>query len=113
GLRRMTGLVRLADGTIAAGDATLGAIVVIDSAGDVVRRIEGAVAGRRFRQLFWIGAAGDTLLAYDITEHRLVRIPKDGEATAVALRTVAQSSFTALRPLGRFAGGDILAASGG
>lgn len=113
GLRRVSGLARLAGGTVAAVEGGSGTIVLIDGAGEVTRRIDGPVAGRRFRQLFWIGASGDTLLAYDLADHRLVRIPPAGDPAAVALRPVAQSSFTALRPLGSFAGGDILAASGG
>ena len=113
GLRQVVGLARLASGAVAVGDAGLGAIVVIDSAGGVERRIDARRVGRPFRQLFWIAAAGDTVLAYDLAENRLVRVPPEGNASAVALRTVSRSSFTALRPIDRFGGGDFLAVSGG
>ena len=113
GLGRIVAMARLASGHIAVGDPVLGTVLLLDSTGTVARRIEGRVAGRPLRQLFWLGATGDTLLAYDIAENRFLRIPRQGEATAVALRTVSQSSFTALRPIGVFAGGGILAVSGG
>lgn len=112
-LRRVTGLARLANGSVAVADAALGAVLVVDGTGAIARRIDARLVGRPFRNLFWIAAAGDTVLAFDLTEHRLVRVPPEGSPAAVALRTVAQSSFTALRPLGLFANGNILAVSGG
>lgn len=112
-LRRVTGLARLANGSVAVADAGLGAVLVVDGTGAVTRRIDARIVGRPFRHLFWIAAAGDTILAFDLAEHRLVRVPPEGAPTAVALRTVARSSFTALRPLGVFASGSILAVSGG
>lgn len=113
GLAQVAGLARLGGGEIAIADGALGAVLVVNGAGALVRRSPERVAGRRFRRLFWIGAAGDTVLAYDIGDHRLVRFPPEGDPSAVELRSVAQSSFTPLRPIGRFASGGIAAASGG
>lgn len=111
-IRRAAGITRLSSGEIVVADAG-GRIVLLDSSGAVTRTLASRVAGRPYRTLFWIAAAGDTVLAYDIADHRLVRYPPAAAPTAIELRTVARSSFTPLRPLGRFVSGGIVAASGG
>lgn len=113
GLGAIAGLARLAGGAIAVADAEHGTVLVVDREGTVVRRTPERIAGRRFQRLFWIDAAGDTVLAYDLGDHRLVSMPPEGAPTVSELRSVAASSFTPLRPVGRFADGSIAAVSGG
>lgn len=112
GLGRVASLTRTDGGAVIAADAERGVVVAFDTLGVEVWRVE-TVGGRPFRELFWVAAAGDTVLAYDMADRRLVRMVQGGTPSVVTLRPVDRSSFAPLRPLGRFSGGSILAASGG
>lgn len=107
----VVGLVRTESGAIAAADGRAQVIRVFAPDGRLVRSVgrRGSGAGE-FQALAWLGADGDSLLAFDLLTRRVTLFGAVGRVRTTQLQSQGPV-LTA--PLGRFDDGTLLVASGG
>jgi hypothetical protein len=107
----VVGLVRTASGAIAAADGRAQVIRVFAPDGRLVRSVgrRGSGAGE-FQALAWLGADGDSLLAFDLLTRRVTLFGAGGRTRTTQLQ-LQGPVLTA--PLGRFDDGTLLVVSGG
>lgn len=107
----VVGLVRTPAGAIAAADGRAQLIRVFAPDGRLVRSVgrQGAGAGE-FQALAWLGAHGDSLLAFDLLTRRVTLFGAAGRVRTTQLQ--AQGPVLTA-PIGRFADGTFLVVSGG
>ena len=107
----VVGLVRTEAGAIAAADGRAQVIRVFAPDGRLVRSVgrRGSGAGE-FQALAWLGADGDSLLAFDLLTRRVTLFGAGGRVRTTQLQ--AQGPVLTA-PLGRFDDGTLLVVSGG
>jgi hypothetical protein len=107
----IVGLVRTPAGAIAAADGRAQLIRVFGPDGRLVRSVgrQGSGAGE-FQALAWLGAHGDSLLAFDLLTRRITLFGASGRVRTSQLQSQGPV-LTA--PIGRFADGAFLVVSGG
>lgn len=108
---RVVGAVRTPSGAIAVADGDAQVIRVYDLNGRLLRSLgrRGSGAGE-FQALQWIAPAGDSILAFDLVTRRLTMFGAGGRIRTASLDN---SGAVVTAPLGRFADGSLLVASGG
>ena len=107
----VVGLVRTDAGAIAAADGRAQVIRVFAPDGRLVRSVgrQGSGPGE-FQALAWLGADGDSLLAFDLLTRRVTLFGASGRVRTTQLQSQGPV-LTA--PLGRFDDGTLLVVSGG
>ena len=92
-------------GVIALADASTQEVRLYSRTGRFIRSLGGRRGAPGFRGLVWVGAAGDSIAAYDIVSHELTIFGIPGART---VRFDAKGPFTV--PLARFDDGMLLMA---
>ena len=107
----VVGLVRTEAGAIAAADGRAQVIRVFAPDGRLVRSVGRRGSGPgEFQALAWLGADGDSLLAFDLLTRRVTLFGAGGRVRTTQLQSQGPV-LTA--PLGRFDDGTLLVVSGG
>ncbi|HEV2735173.1 MAG TPA: hypothetical protein VGV85_10055, partial [Longimicrobiaceae bacterium] len=112
-LGRVTGAVRLGDGTVVVGDDQSKDLRFFDRAGRHVRTVgrEGGGPGE-FKAVGSLAALGDSLVVGDYNNRRVTVFAPDGKLVrAVPLDAAGSQSFTL--PVGYFGDGSVLVSSAG
>ncbi|HEX6644351.1 MAG TPA: hypothetical protein VF037_06730 [Gemmatimonadales bacterium] len=110
-LGEITGIVRTPSGAIAVADGRSQIIRVFAPDGRLVRSVgrRGSGSGE-FQALAWLGADGDSLLAYDLVTRRITLF---GAAGRVRTTQLQSQGPTLTMPLGRLDDGTWLVVAGG
>lgn len=109
--QEIVGIAVTASGVIVVADGATQRIRLYDAHGGLLRQLggRGTDAGE-FQALSWIGAAGDSIIAYDLVQRRLTLFPTRGR---VRTATLDAGGTQYIAPLEVFHDGTLLVVSGG
>ncbi|MGH7524310.1 MAG: hypothetical protein ACREK8_08395 [Gemmatimonadales bacterium] len=104
--------VRLEDGRIVVADWKYGAVKIFDAVGHVIRRIVPPTGpGALTSDGYMLNVSGDTILLFDIFQHRSTMLTADGKVVsflAIDHPPPVPEHIIGLRPLGVLADGGLL-----